>query len=131
MIIHKITPIVYYIWWLKRKHTQLNEPTNQNSIKVPKVFKPSNKKRLNKTFWTSVINSPLSPPSLDYQGWYLWYKNWPCLEYVLLVASQRCSGIGQWTINWYIFPMMINKISTRKVWLLPVWNMYSKSIKSI
>ena len=71
MIIHKITPIVYYIWWLKRKHTQLNEPTNQNSIKVPKVVKPSNKKRLNKTFWTSVINRPLSPPSLDYQGWYL------------------------------------------------------------
>ena len=27
-------------------YTQLNEPTNQNSIKVPKVVKPTNKKTL-------------------------------------------------------------------------------------
>ena len=26
--------------------TQINEPTNQNSIKVPKVVKPTNKKTL-------------------------------------------------------------------------------------
>ena len=31
--------------WLKCLDTQLNQPTNQNSIKVPKV-KPTNKKTL-------------------------------------------------------------------------------------
>ena len=34
-MIHKITPSVDY--WLKRLETELNEPTNQNSIEVPKV----------------------------------------------------------------------------------------------
>ncbi len=44
---------------------QLNEPTNLNSIKVPKVFEPTNKKkRYFITFGPSVINSPMSPPSL-------------------------------------------------------------------
>ena len=32
-----------YNQWLKRLDTQQNEPTNQNSIKVPKVVKPMNK----------------------------------------------------------------------------------------
>ena len=32
MIMHKITPSVDYNKWLKRKDTQLIEPTNQNSI---------------------------------------------------------------------------------------------------
>ena len=31
---------------LKRLHTQLNEPTNQNLVKGPKVVKPTNKKTL-------------------------------------------------------------------------------------
>ena len=35
---------VDYNYWLKRLDTQLNEPTNQNSIEVPKVGKPTNKK---------------------------------------------------------------------------------------
>ena len=39
--IPKITPSVDYNQGLK-----LNEPTNQNSIKVTKVVKPTNKKRL-------------------------------------------------------------------------------------
>ena len=43
---------------LKLFDTQLNEPINQNLIKVPKVVKPTNKK----TFGTSVINSPMSLP---------------------------------------------------------------------
>ena len=33
-------------YFLKRLGTHLNEPTNQNSLKVPKVFKPTNKKTL-------------------------------------------------------------------------------------
>ena len=37
MMIHIITPYVDYFNWLKRLETQLNEPTNQNSVKVPKV----------------------------------------------------------------------------------------------
>ncbi len=40
--------------------TQPNEPTNQNSNKIPNVAKPSSKK----TLGTSVINSQLSPLSL-------------------------------------------------------------------
>ena len=35
----KITPSVDYNFELKRLDTQLNESTNQNSIKVPKVVK--------------------------------------------------------------------------------------------
>ncbi len=39
--------------------------TNQsNSMKVPKVVEPTNKKRYYKFFGTCVINSPMSPPSL-------------------------------------------------------------------
>ena len=38
---------------------------NQSKFnKVPKVVKPPNK-RFNKTLGTGVINSPMSPPSLD------------------------------------------------------------------
>ncbi len=48
--------------------TQLNKPTNQNSLKVPNVVKPTNKKRYYKTLETSVINSPLAPLSLWYKG---------------------------------------------------------------
>ena len=44
MMIHKITPSVDHNQWLKRLDTPLNEPTNQNSIKVPKIDKPTNKK---------------------------------------------------------------------------------------
>ena len=40
------TPSVDYNQWLKRLDTQLNEPTYKNSIKVPKVAKPTNKKCL-------------------------------------------------------------------------------------
>ena len=43
---------------------QLNEPTNQNSIKVSKVVKPTNKKSYYKTLRTSVINSPMLSLSL-------------------------------------------------------------------
>ena len=33
------------------------KPTNQYSIKVPKVVKPTNKKRPYETLWTTVIHS--------------------------------------------------------------------------
>ena len=46
MMIHKITPFVDYNYWLKHFNTQLNESTNQYSLKVPKVVKPINKKTL-------------------------------------------------------------------------------------
>ena len=35
--IHKIIPSVDYNLWLKRLNTELNKPTNQNSIKLPKA----------------------------------------------------------------------------------------------
>ena len=44
MMIHKITLSVDFNLWLKRLDTKLSKPTNQNSIKVPKVVKPTNKK---------------------------------------------------------------------------------------
>ena len=39
---------------------EIRNLTYQNSIKVPNVVEPTNKK----TLGTSVINSPISPPSL-------------------------------------------------------------------
>ena len=44
MIIHRISPSVDYNYWLKCLDTQFNEATHENSIKVPKVFKQTNKK---------------------------------------------------------------------------------------
>ena len=62
MLINKITPSITELW-LKRLDTQLNKPTNQNLLKVPKVVRSTNKK----TLGTSVINSLLSPLSLCIQ----------------------------------------------------------------
>ena len=59
MMTHKIAPAVDINQWLKRSNTQLNKPTNQNSVKVPKVVRPTNKKRYCKTLGTIVINSSL------------------------------------------------------------------------
>ena len=42
----QITLTVVYNYWLKRLDTQLNKPTNQNPLKVPKVVKSTNKKTL-------------------------------------------------------------------------------------
>ncbi len=65
MKIHKITHSEDYNQWLKSLGTwKLNKPNNQNSIKVPKVGKPTIKKRYYKTLGTSVINSSMSPYSL-------------------------------------------------------------------
>ena len=50
---------------MQRLHNQLNEPTNQNTLKVPIVVEPTNKKCYYKTLMTSVINSQMSPPSQD------------------------------------------------------------------
>ena len=58
MMIHKITASNS---WLKRLDIQLNEPTKQNSMKVPKMVKPTN---IIKLVGTSVINSSKSPPFL-------------------------------------------------------------------
>ena len=55
-----------FLLYLKRLDTQRNEPTNQYSIKVPELVKPTNKKTylFYITLRTSEINSPMSPPSL-------------------------------------------------------------------
>ena len=42
-IMYIITSPVVYNKWLNRLDTQLNEPNNQNLIKVPKVVKSTNK----------------------------------------------------------------------------------------
>ena len=60
-MINKITPSVDQNYWLKSMYA------NQNSLKVPKVFKPTNRLIWFKTLGTIVIYSPMSPPSLpDY-----------------------------------------------------------------
>ena len=46
MMLHKITSSVNYNQLLKRFDTQINEPTNQNSTKVPKVVKVTKNKTL-------------------------------------------------------------------------------------
>ena len=46
MMIHKITTDVDYNQWLKRLDIEHNDQTNQNSIKCPKVVKPTIKKTL-------------------------------------------------------------------------------------
>ena len=46
MMTHKITPFVDYNKWLKLLDTHLNEQNKENSMKVPKVGKPTNKKTL-------------------------------------------------------------------------------------
>ena len=43
-MVHKTTHSIDFNKWLKRFDTQLNELTNLNSIKVPKVVEPTNKK---------------------------------------------------------------------------------------
>ena len=55
-MIHKIIPFVDYNSLLKRLDTQLNEPTNKNLIKVPRVEKPTNKKML-LAYSSTVISS--------------------------------------------------------------------------
>ena len=65
-MIHKIPSSVDYNYLLKRSDTQHNESINQNSLKVPKVGKATNKKTLSKIFRTIVINSPLPPSFLFY-----------------------------------------------------------------
>ena len=45
-IMHKIIFSLDYKQWLKCLDTQLNKPTNQNSIKVPRVVKSIDKKTL-------------------------------------------------------------------------------------
>ena len=51
---HKIIPSLDYNYWLKRFDTQLNEPTNQNSIKAPMLLSKRKRKRYDKTSGTSV-----------------------------------------------------------------------------
>ena len=64
-MMHKITPSVdYNLQRMKRLDTKLNETTN----KIPKIVKPTNKKRHHKSLGTSVINSPMFPPSLAIMG---------------------------------------------------------------
>ena len=64
MMIHKITPTLYFNWWRKCLDTQLSEPTEQNSLKIPKVVNPTIRKRCYKTLGTIVLNSLLSLKAL-------------------------------------------------------------------
>ncbi len=50
MMIHIINSSVDYNWWLKRLDTKLNERTNQNTVKVPKLLSKRIRKRYYKTW---------------------------------------------------------------------------------
>ena len=60
-----ITTSIDYNRWLNHLDTQLNEPTNNSSMKVSISLhdKPTNKKTNHKTLETSVINIPMTPPN--------------------------------------------------------------------
>ena len=45
----------------KRINTQLNKPTNQNLVKIPRVVKPTNKKK----FGNQSNKQPIVPPALS------------------------------------------------------------------
>ena len=65
LLIHKIIPSVDQNKWLKRLNTQLNEPTDQNSLQSPKLLGQRIRKHQYKTLETSVIKSPKSPTFLS------------------------------------------------------------------
>ena len=46
IMLNEINPSVDYNKWLKRLDTELNEPTNKNSLKAHKVVKLTNRKKL-------------------------------------------------------------------------------------
>ena len=52
----QITPSVNYNQWLKRLNTQLNELTNQNSMKVSKVVSQRIRIRYHETLVASVLS---------------------------------------------------------------------------
>ena len=61
---HKITPSVDYNQYMKRLDIQLNEPTNQNSIKVSKDVNQTNRKMLLQKFgdYCNIqLNVPFHP----------------------------------------------------------------------
>ena len=64
MMAFKITPSVGTNLWLKRLDTRLNEPINQKP-KSPKFLSKQIRKFYHETLGTSVINSPMLPPSLS------------------------------------------------------------------
>ena len=53
IMIHEITPSVDKNSWFKCLNISLYEPTNQKTLKVHKVVKPTIRKRCNKTLETS------------------------------------------------------------------------------
>ena len=65
-IVNKITAFIDYNQWLKRLETQLDEPTNQNSLKLQRLISQQLRKHYFKTLGTSVINyKKVNIPSLS------------------------------------------------------------------
>ena len=98
-MILKITPSVDFNLWLKRLYTQLNEPTNKYTLKVPKVVKPTNKKTLFKTLVTSVINSPMSTLFLIISLLTIYFIKGAKLYYKLQLLSVFLFGISCYFIS--------------------------------
>ncbi len=88
-MIHKITPSVDYNQQSKRLDTQLDKPTNQNSVKVPKVVMPKNKKTLLQIFVDQCNKQPIIPSLMlvcchgfDYSCSPLWRLVFPNANFV-------------------------------------------------
>ena len=60
----QIIPFEHYTYSLKLLDTKLNHSTNQNSIKVPNLVKPTNKKNIIIKLWEIVHNKQPTVPSL-------------------------------------------------------------------
>ena len=65
IMIHNITLSVDYNKWLEHVVTQLTEPTNQSSIRSLNWLSQKYENVFKKLLGTSVINSPMSSPSLQ------------------------------------------------------------------
>ena len=89
---------------MKSLDTSCSEPTNENLIKVPKVFKPTNKTtELKKTLGTS----PMSPPSLVVLiGMMLKYCHRKCQN---LAISEFDAKINQSHISLLIIGCLLNR----------------------
>ena len=74
MMIYKITPYIRAKLVDERLNTQPYKPTNQNSLKSPKLLSQLIRTRYYSTLGTNVINSKLSPPSLYYFNYYLRFE---------------------------------------------------------
>ena len=78
---------------LKRLNTQLNDPTNQNSLKSPKLFSQQIRNRYYKTLGTKVIKSQLSPLYLHNNT--SQHNNIHMNNVIQIIIPEECRKLGE------------------------------------